>query len=280
MAAITLESIPPLSAIVLHVMQFDPEKPDSDVQTLERIVQADKGISARLLKVANSSFYGRSGKIKTVREAITLLGLKAAKNLIVMMGTQSLAAQLKDPTYRTFLQEYPVLCALVALDLCGPAGKRPLAEQSFLCALLASIGMTVIALNRPDHYSVLLTTARTNKKMQLISLEQESYRTDHCKVGLLVCEAWKLPADFAEVMASRKRGLSDLKQTSDLVRLCMLADTVVRRLLVIPHPHGHADAEADLAASVGIAPDKLAAFDADYYEGLKEHPFHAQAMGS
>ena len=279
MAAITLQNIPPLSTILLRVMQFDPDRPESGIQQMEALIQPDKGVSARLLKVANSSFYGRSGKIKTLREAITLLGIRAVKNLVVMLTTQGMSAQLKDPIYRKYLQEYPVLTALVAMDVCGPADRRNQAEVAFLCALLNSIGMSVIAINRPDHYSVLLSSSEQSARMNLLDLERQSYRTDHGVVGLMVCEAWKLPEDFTAAIEHRNDPAAKLSVQPDIVRLVALADAIARRLLLIPEPDGSQGKETALADSLGIAPDKMDVFHGDYFAGLKEHPFYEQATG-
>jgi hypothetical protein len=60
--------IPPLPAVAARVMQFDPGSPNSSIATLERIISPDQGISAELLRVSNSAYYGRSGSIKTLRD--------------------------------------------------------------------------------------------------------------------------------------------------------------------------------------------------------------------
>ena len=278
MAAFTFDSIPPISAILLSIMQFDPGKPESDAARLDNLIGPDKAISARLLKVANSALYGRSGKIKTLREAITLLGLKATKNLVVMLATQAMHSKLKDPMYRRYLQEFPVLTALVAMDVCGPANRRQHAETVFLSGLLSTIGMSVVAMNKPDHYSVLLASSDRDPKMKLVELERQSYRTDHVDVGLMVCDAWKLPAEFREVMTHRNAPVQKAAAASDTVQLACLADAISRRLLVIPDPRGSGAAEQALAHSLGIPPEKMTAFGENYFTGLQDHPFYQQAV--
>ena len=144
------DQIPPLSLVVTNVIRFDPDDPNASIEHLQQIIAPDKGISAELLKIANSALYGRSGRIKTLREAITLLGVKTVKNIVLLLTTKAMNGRLNRPIFQRYLREWPILSALVALDLCGPLRLRTLREEAFLTALLHKIGMTVIALNRPE----------------------------------------------------------------------------------------------------------------------------------
>lgn len=279
MSNITIENIPPLPNVALRVMQFDPGHPDSDIQGLETIIKPDKGITAEMLKIANSALYGRSGRIRTLRDSITLLGLKTAKNLVVMLATKNINTELRGAVYRRYIQEYPVVCALVALDLCTPLGLKPLKEEAFLGGLLHKIGMTIIALNKPDHYSTLLKYAEKERK-NLIELENESYKTNHIKVGLMVFQTWKLPVDLQEVVSEHRLQQGHPRDKSDLVRIIALADILTRQLMGIPLETGEKDHIQGIAACYNLPEAKIAAFDDRYFQLLKEHPFYQQVAGS
>lgn len=64
------EQIPPLSLVVTNVIRFDHADPDASIESLQQLIAPDKGITAEILKIVNSALYGRSGKIKTLKEAI------------------------------------------------------------------------------------------------------------------------------------------------------------------------------------------------------------------
>jgi len=106
MANIKEYTVPPLPQVILQVIQYDHNSPTANPQDIEKIVSPDKGISAEILKVANSAYYGRSGKVKLLRDATSLLGLKALKNLIIFLGTKNLNEKIKTPILKNMLIHY------------------------------------------------------------------------------------------------------------------------------------------------------------------------------
>ena len=76
-------NIPPLPSIAHKVLLFEGD-PVSGSSELEQIILPDKSICADILRIANSAFYARSKKVQTIRDAITLLGLKTIKNIVML----------------------------------------------------------------------------------------------------------------------------------------------------------------------------------------------------
>lgn len=274
---LSIEQIPPLSTVALEVMQLDPDDPDASVQSMENLIKPDKGIAAELLKIANSALYGRSGRIKTLKDAIALLGLKMVKNLVLMLSTSQLGATLKGPTYRRYLQEFPVLTALLTLDLYRPLGLPALIEEAFLSALLHRIGMSIIAVNKADHYSALIEFSE-KQNSDLRDMERDSYRFDQDQIAVMVGEAWKLPPELQDTLAQIDCPAEDVPNLSDLTRITILAAILSERLLAISLLR---DAEAKFDAIIkvyDISPRKFDVFDMDYLDNLKEHPFYQAAL--
>lgn len=96
----------PLPYILLELLKFDALKKESSIRELERIVSIDKDICSELLRLSNSSFYRRSGTIGEIREAITLIGLVDAKNVILMLAMKSKSLKL-DPKFNKYLNYFP-----------------------------------------------------------------------------------------------------------------------------------------------------------------------------
>ncbi|MBI3396742.1 MAG: HDOD domain-containing protein, partial [Spirochaetia bacterium] len=124
-------TIPPLPVVVMQVIRFDPAGETADTRTLENIIAPDKGVCADVLRVANSAFYGRSGRVKAMRDAIGLLGLKAVKNLVIFLSTKALTAPLRGDVFRKHLIEFPIVAALVAENLALQT-KLANPEEAFL----------------------------------------------------------------------------------------------------------------------------------------------------
>ncbi len=270
-------NLPVLPTVALMVMRFDPGAETSDSAHLEGIIGPDKGISAELLKVANSAYYGRSGKINSIRDAVTLLGVKAAKNLVVLMITRNLKKQLNGAVYQRYLTEFPVVCALIAQELAIRLKKPEIAEEAFVAGLLHRIGMTILALDKPEHYDQLLGQVEKNG-WDLAEMENGAYKTDHHSVTEKAFVEWKLPADLTAVAKSVDFKPEDVKSQSDLTLLTALADVIAAKLLgldVIPRA---LEKEKSILDRFGLPVDFTYPFDPTYYEKLKEHPFYRQAM--
>lgn len=272
-----VEYIPPLPSVMLDLMRFDPSQPENDGAALERIILPDKGIVSEVLRVANSALYGRSGKIKDIRGAITLMGVKPTKNLVILLSTKALHGKLKGDTYKRNLVELPIVAALVGLDIARPAGRTALREDAFLGALLHKIGMTIIGLNRQDDYRALLDRSARGEG-DLLALEREAYGTDHVRVAESIFDLWKMPPEMRAIITRHGLAPEEFNDQDDVARLVSLAGILARRMI------GLWAAETDAAAFEShkryfkLAEDKLAVFENGYYAQIKEHPFYEQAM--
>jgi HD-like signal output (HDOD) protein len=258
-------------------MRFDPSLKTADGSHFETIVGPDKGICAELLKVANSSYYGRSGKIKSLRDAVTLLGIKASKNLVVLMITRNLKTQLKGSTYQRYLNEYPVLAALLAQDLAGFLELHHLAEEAFVAGLLQRIGMTILALNRTDHYGPMIDACEKNG-WGLAKMEKGSYRTTHNEVTQEAFAVWNLPDALQNVAKNLDFPMESIGSQSDLTLLAGLSDILAAKLLSLDIVDGALEKELKIVERYGRGVDFTYKFDPSYYEKVKKHPFYVQAM--
>ncbi len=227
-------AIPPLPTIVAQVIQFDANNPKNGAADLEKLVIPDKAISAELLRVANSAFYGRSGKVKVLRDSLAVLGIKATKNLVIYLSTKTMAANYKSETFKKYLNRFPIYAALVAQNVALETTLKPQADESFLAALLHSIGMNIMALQKQGHYSDMIDACEKNK-WELSKLEKQSYGTTHTTLGKRAAEAWKLPDIFKRLME-----ISPTTEYTNLLdpleKSTYIAAVVASVLLEIPVP--------------------------------------------
>lgn len=263
--------------VTRRILQFDPNDPEADIGTMESIIKPDKGISAELMKISNSVLYGRSGTIKTLKEAIVLLGLKTVKNLVIMLSTLNLSGKLKKPIYRKYLQEFPVISALIAFDLCKPLGLKKLKEEAFLLGLLHRIGMTIIALQKPKQYADLLELSE-KEQINLIELERKHYDSDYIDIGIQVFNAWKVPPELLDAISSMNCDIDKIDSQSDLTRILILTDNIAGNLLEIPSYYDGTEKISHIARYYAISPKKIYAFFNNYFEDIKSHPFYQQAV--
>ncbi len=269
--------IPPLSAVAFGVMRFDPESETADAAGLERIIQPDEGVSSEILRVANSTFYGRSGRVKSVRDGITLIGLKSSRNLIILLSTRAMNAGLKGDTFSKHLNEFTVTSALVASEMCQKLNLNQHKEEAFIGALLHKIGMTIFALNKKAEYAALLQKVEQNF-LELAEAERKVYKIDHVEVGKKVMERWNLPEQYRDVIANHNFPASDMENVSDLVKITALASLTSREMMGLLLSMPELEKKAKLAARLK-AESVVPAFNEQYYGKIKEHAFYKVAVG-
>ncbi len=272
-------AIPPLPTIIAEVIRFDANDPKNGAADLARLVVPDKAISAELLRVSNSAFFGRSGKVKVLRDALAVLGIKATKNLVIFLSTKTMAAQYKSEIFRKYLNRYPIYAALVAQAVAQETTLRAQADECFLAALLHSIGMNIMAMQKQGHYSDMIEACEKNK-WDIGKLEKQSYGTTHSLLGKRAAEAWKLPDIFQRLMEiSPATEYANLNE--GLEKITYIAAVVASALLEIPLSDAAKENAQRCYADIGgtqnillrhASPDALAK--------IKAHPFAQLAAGS
>jgi len=267
--------IPPLPMVVNSIMRFDTSSKDASSQSLENIIAPDKGIAGEILRVANSTFYGRSGKVQSLKDAITLLGLKAVRNLVIFLSTKGLIASLKGDVFKKYLHEYPIVAALVAQDLVRPLGAKEKPEEVFLAGLFHRIGMTVLALKYRREYEQLLNEWKP--EFDLPQMELARFQIDQLELGRIVCEKWNLPSRSVFVASRHGKTLDTSVQMFPIV---VIAGYVAKRFTGLGVPDSEQKMTEVALQVFGKKMADITAFLAPtYFDLLKHHPFYEQAVG-
>jgi len=271
-------TIPPLPTIVAQVIHFDANNPKNGTADLEKIVVSDKAISAELLRISNSAFYGRSGKVKLLREALAVLGIKATKNLVIYLSTKAMAADYKSETFKKYLQLYPIYAALVAQTIAQETTLRAQADECFLAALLHSMGMNIMALQNKGHYSDMIDACVKNK-WELAKLEQQAYGTTHTALGKKAAEYWKLPDIFQRIMEISAAS-DDASLVSSVEKSTYVAAVVASLLLEMPISEKARSSAQQCYTDLGGTHNLAARHTTpDALKKIQAHPFAQLALG-
>lgn len=165
-----------------------------------RIISSDPVLTARLLRIVNSAFYGFSSKIETVSHALTLCGTQQLSELVlassVMEKFIGLPEQLID--MKSFWL-HSVACGLVARSLADFGGEYYNVERFFVSGLLHDIGRLVMCLRASDIMKEVFLSARENGT----SLHDEEHRIfefDHAEAGGELLKTWNLPDRLIEIV--------------------------------------------------------------------------------
>lgn len=270
--------LPNLPIVFANVVNFDVDDARNGVVELERILSPDIAITSTIIRTANSAYYGRSGTIRTLKDAITLIGIKVVKRMVINEFDKTLANPLKDPIYVKYLRELPVLTSLISYDLLTPLKLKSLAADIFIVSLLRKIGMNILALNFAEKYLKVLRLYEFGVK-SLYDLERDEIGIDSIEIGRRAFEIWKMPDYFIKVIAYQGFNKEEMEVVADIDRVSRLAEILAKKMRKI------AVMEKENALVPAIleyykAPDgTLELFGEDYLHMIEDHPFMRIANG-
>ncbi len=212
-------SAPPL--ILTRILELT-SRPDVAIEKIELVLSSDAAMAAKVLKLSNSAFYGRSRNIASIREAIVLLGIHAIRSLVVASGTHSLYSsgsalhRLKD-----MMWEHSLASAIFCKMLARHQGNFP-PEEAFLAGLLHDIGKLVVLERFPEKYAEILqnTELTTHEALQR---EKEVFGFSHAEVGAALVNHWLLPENLVEAIGRHHQSC----EVEQLFGMTTIADALV-----------------------------------------------------
>jgi HD-like signal output (HDOD) protein len=198
--------------------------PDIDGRQLARIVANDPVLTAELLRVANSAYFGLANQVRSVLRAVTVLGHRALRNLVLCISMRDALRVDAVPGFDIDAYwEDALRRAVCARAVAGMAGLD--GDECFTAGLLQDFGLLVLLYLMPEqvgHWQALATADPARRR----ELELELFQTTHDEVGLLLANNWDLPSDLALAMGRHHRGPSEDADREHrlLCHLCTCAD--------------------------------------------------------
>lgn len=176
------------------------DDPAMTVGALSQVVLRDQSLTAGILKLANSSFYGHRRRVTTATEAVVLLGFSAVKSLAISShGSRLMTGAL--PAYglsRGELWRHSLSVAFTARRLAVEVELAPV-EQAFVAGLLHDIGKTVLA-GYMEHAFDEVSRIADERGIPVHQVERELLGFDHAELGALVGAAWGFPPELEEAI--------------------------------------------------------------------------------
>ncbi|MGQ0512075.1 MAG: HDOD domain-containing protein [Betaproteobacteria bacterium] len=181
--------IPPCPAILTR-FAAEMRAPDPDLKKLAGLTSADAGLSAAIIKTVNAPFYGLVSKATTVQQALTILGLRAAANLVTgLMLRNAFPAGGSVPMQR-FWETSARLAQTAATVSRSISGIN--ADVAHTFALFRDCGSAVMIAKFPD-YDGVMADMKMRPGAQVLVAEDERFRYSHARVGFALARGWMLP---------------------------------------------------------------------------------------
>lgn len=206
------------------------EDPDAGARDVGQLVSEDVALTAKVLKIANSAFYGLAQRTVSTEQACTILGLRVLRNVVTQAAVMTRYEHLGDRGLDLdALWRHCQLVAQVSYHL-ARASRASLgltAEEIQACGLLHDLGKVVLLESLGDEYASVLELSRT-QGLPMHVAEKRILGFDHTDVGALVAVQWGLPAAVAGVIQYH-HGPREAVASNPAVALVANANLVVHR---------------------------------------------------
>ncbi len=192
-------TLPTLPTVVSKMIEM-VDNPKTSAASLARLISTDQALTARILKLANSAYYGFSREISTVNMAIVILGFNSVKEMGLSLSVLDVFRNSEADRRFDVSQfwEHSIACGVGARMLARKYYRR-LVGEAFVAGLLHDLGKIIV--NQYAHEDFTQVMSRVaEKKMDLDAAEREVLGTGHSRIGGWLAEKWRLPSIIVDTI--------------------------------------------------------------------------------
>lgn len=223
--------------ILINIRQ-EINKPEPEFKTIAQLVNQDLALTAKVIKVVNSSFFGLRSEVKSIGHALAMLGLENFNNLILAssmrdaLGTKHMSAKEVDIFFEHSLLVAKVTQVISKKNL-HDVDRASLSGSGYMAGLFHDCGIPVLANKFPDYFQKITEGLEANLLVEKI--EEEAFGTTHSVVGAMIAKAWKLPALVGQVIYYHHQ--EDFSFHEDKRLRIMLANVMLAENIVAEHKY-------------------------------------------
>ena len=269
-----VKQLPVIPEVARKVVNITEERIDISFGDLEELIMMDPGLTTKVLRVANSALYARPQEITNLRTAISLLGFKNIKSLVLLVTASTLTRDNRRCAFYRFFWQHAIMTALTARHIAKRLGMKERVEEAFLLALLHDIGQVALYNSAPEDYEEALEAAK-NAGVRISETEQDVFGTTHKDVGARVFESWNFPDSFIDT--AREHGSTNVtSKHKRLIMIVSVADFLVSNKDFYTENPLSLELIRDALASIGLAEDDLSYYTNEFLEEIHEDPMYKE----
>lgn len=217
--------VPTLPSTVARILEVSGSE-TSSAADLAKVIYFDQALAAKVLRIANSPFYGFSRKVKTIEHATVILGFRDIRNMALAMSVfgSFFAGAASTRFDRIRFWEHSLSCGLGAKVIAEEAGLNK--TELFVAGLIHDLGKVVLDRYDRDGFLEVLEAA-TSRHLAWEEAEREVLGFTHADVATRLLEFWKFPPELARPVAYHHRPWDD-DQEPQRSAVIYLADVLTR----------------------------------------------------
>jgi HD-like signal output (HDOD) protein len=200
--------------------------PDSSARELSEVILKDPGLTARVLRMANSSFYAYYKKITTVNQAVMVMGINAVKYFILSITVlnQLNAQREKSKINVKQLWTHFLEVASASKNLAVAIGYK-MPEEAYVAGILHDVGIILLEREFPEEYLKVLQL--TSKGKTLTKAEFEIFGVDHQEIGGYLTNYWNMPPIISEsITAHHPANETEIAAMGEVAKIVALANCI------------------------------------------------------
>jgi putative nucleotidyltransferase with HDIG domain len=198
-----VKALPTLSLVVAKVIQV-VSNPLTSASDLSKIITVDQALTAKVLRLANSAFYGFPFRIQNITQAVSILGFDTIRNLALTVSVYKIFTGNENTGFSH--QEFWKHCVGVAIcaSLLAKKIKYRSVEAAFTAGLLHDIGKNFFEQYMHKEYMEVLKFTKENR-IPIYVAEKKIIGIDHSELGKMMAEKWNLPMELKAGISSHHR---------------------------------------------------------------------------
>ena len=202
--------------------------PDVDARKIGEALAQDPVLSSKVLRLANSSFFGGQRSMASIDAAVALIGTQALNRLIVACGVSAAFKAIPGIDLRTFWRD-ALVAATAANKLATRLGAD--AEEGYICGLLHATGHLILCQAYPEIADAMFTGFAVVRGAELAEVEAGAFGIDHPTVGAIWVETIGFPQPVADTIrkAASPPAATDTPLDLALRSACALAAAIAQR---------------------------------------------------
>ncbi len=223
----TSKNLPTLPHILVKLIRACQDE-NGNIKDIAKIICADASISAKILKLANSSYFRSTVKISQIDQALIRLGRSAIKNLALSSAVQQVFSQSDNAAEGFDLKRFwrHSLTSAVLSRMIAEKTSFNLPEQAFLAGMIHDIGRLILALNFPEEYKMVLADSEDMTE-SMIDRENQMGAT-HTEIGAWLLSRWNFDSLIIDAARYHHEPIVRIKNSFPLVRIVYAANDMSR----------------------------------------------------
>lgn len=229
-----LAKLPPLPTAITKLMQLTQRK-DIGLKEISSTISSDPVFSVEVLRLANSAMIGAMSEIRSISQALALIGIDRVKGLALTVGMRGIMGKSASAPALRSSWRHTLATAILAEEIADKVYIDP--SEAYTAGLLHEIGRIALITSAPQKYAAILE-AEPESTEQLLAQERGAFGLDHREAGVELVRKWNLPPLFERVISCKHDETDPELQIFDcpaLIELaCGLAGAIGLSFLPVP----------------------------------------------